>query len=331
MAQGGALMSSSTLCSCLAPQIETFVDLRRLSGTDYHSQTQLLGYFDRFLVEQNIHQPRITREICEGYQQSLSGLAPRSQSNRFCVVRQLCEYLARTDPFSYIPEPLRTPSARRAHRPYIFTHEQVGALLTAAAALPPAGSLRPHTYRTLMGLLYSTGIRIGEAFALNIEHFFPDEGRLYICEGKFRKSRWIVLSASTTQAINQYLDRRMGGKQNATDSPLLLNERHQRLHHPTVRQTFMHLLLECGIIWTRRTGPRIHDLRHTFAVHRLLAWYRNGEDVNARLPTLATYMGHVDISSTQVYLQPTVELMGEVNRRFHNHYLNHLASKGTLS
>ena len=177
----------------------------------------------------------------------------------------------------------------------------------------------------------TSGIRIGEAFALNIEHFLPDERRLYICEGKFRKSRWIVLSASTVRALEHYFDRRMGKEPNTPDSPFLLNERRQRLCHPTVRQAFMHLLPECAITWTRRTGPRIHDLRHSFAVHRLLAWYRDGADVNARLPALATYMGHVDISSTQVYLQPTAELLGEVGRRFHDHYLNHLALKGVSS
>jgi site-specific recombinase XerD len=290
-----------------------------------------LGYFDRFLVEQNVHQPHLSREICDRYQNSLSELAPRTQGNRFCVVRQLCEYLARTDPLSYIPEPLRSPSSRQLRRPYIFTSEQVGALMAAASRLPPPESLRPHTYRTLLGLLYSTGIRIGEVFALNIEHFFSDEQRLYIAEGKFHKSRWIVLSASTTHALEKYLDRRMGKDPNALDSPLLLNERRQRLCHPTVRGGFMHLLQECGIPWTRRAGPRIHDFRHSFAVHRLLAWYRNGEDVNALLPALATYLGHVDISSTQVYLQPTAELLGEVDRRFHNHYLKHFTSKGNPS
>jgi len=324
-------MSAWTLCSCLAAQIETFINLRRLSGTNYHSQAQLLGYFDRYLVEENIHQPRITREICEGYQQSLSELAPRSQANRFCVVRQLCEYLARIDPHSYIPEPLRSPSSRRAHRPYIFTHEQVGALLAAASGLRPLNSLRPRTYRTLLGLLYSTGIRIGEAFALNLGDFFHHQQRLYVAEGKFRKSRWIVLSASTTQAIDQYLDRRMNTEPNAPDSPLLLNERLQRLCHPTVDATFRRLLGHAGIIHENHRGPRIHDLRHSFAVHRLLGWYRDGEDVNARLPALATYMGHVNISSTQIYLQPTAELFGEVHRRFHDHYLNHLAAKGAPS
>ena len=84
-------MSAWTLCSCLAPQIEAFINLRRLSGTDYHSQAQLLGYFDRFLVEQGIQQPRVTREICDRYQNSLSALAPRTQGNRFGVVHCLCE------------------------------------------------------------------------------------------------------------------------------------------------------------------------------------------------------------------------------------------------
>jgi site-specific recombinase XerD len=324
-------MSAWTLSSCLAPQIEAFINLRRLSGTDYHDQAQLLGYFDRFLVEQSIQQPRLTREICDGYQNSLSALAPRTQRNRFGVVRQLCEYLTRTDPLSYVPEPLPPSSSRQPHRPYIFTHGQIGSLLTAASRLPPPGSLRPHTVGTLLGLLYTTGIRIGEACALNIEHFLPAERKLYIAEGKFRKSRWIVLSASTTRALRQYQDRRMSKRINAPDSPLLLNQRGHRLSYSPVHRAFRQLLHECDIPWTRRDGPRIHHIRHTFAVHRLLAWYQDGEDVNARLPALATYMGHVDISSTQVYLQATAELLGEVDRRFHDHYLNHVASKGNPS
>jgi len=103
------------------------------------------------------------------------------------------------------------------------------------------------------------------------------------------------------------------------------------LRRPAVRDAFMHLLRKCGIPWIRHAGPRIHDIRHTFAVHRLLAWYRDGEDINARLPALATYMGHVKISSTQIYLQATAELLDEVDRRFHDHYLKHFTSKGSPS
>ena len=166
-------MSTWNLCSCLAAPIAAFIDLRRLSGTDYHSQAQLLGYFDRFLVEQNLEQARITQDICDRYRQHIAHLNPRSQGNRFCVVRQLCQYLARTDPLTYAPEPLRAPSSRQAHRPFIFTQKQISSLLAAVETLPPSGSLCPDTFRTLLGLLYSTGIRIGEALALNIEHFFP--------------------------------------------------------------------------------------------------------------------------------------------------------------
>jgi integrase/recombinase XerD len=92
--------------------------------------------------------------------------------------------------------------------------------------------------------------------------------------------------------------------------------------------TFRGLLQKCGIAHHKRTGPRIHDLRHTFAVHRLLAWYRHGQDVNARLPALATYMGHVDISSTRIYLQPTAELLQQVNRRLRDHYLKNIRTEG---
>ncbi len=324
-------MKRCVLNSYLATQIAAFIDLRQLSGTDYHSQAKLLSLFDRFLVEQKVQQPRITREICDRYEQSLKRLCPRSQSNRLCVVRQLCKYLARKDLSCYIPEPLRRTASQKDHHPCIFSHEQVGALLAASLTLPPRGSLRPHTYETLLGLLYSTGIRIGEAIGLNIEHFFPADQRLYIAEGKFRKSRWIVLSTSTSCALEKYLDRRISKEPNAPDAPLLLNERCRRLSYPAVRSTYCGLLRECGMLRDSSKGPRIHDLRHSFAVHRLLAWYRDGVDVNARLPALATYMGHVSISSTQVYLQPTTELLGEVDRRFRDHFLNHLTSKGVSS
>jgi integrase len=103
------------------------------------------------------------------------------------------------------------------------------------------------------------------------------------------------------------------------------------LRYCTVYNTFRQLLEECGIIHHKHTGPRIHDLRHTFAVHRLLAWYRDEQDVNARLPALATYMGHVSVSSTQVYLRPTAELLEQVSNRFHNHYLHNVKPNGGRS
>ncbi len=200
--------------------------------------------------------------------------------------------------------------------------------MVAAASLPPPGSLRGPTYQTLLGLLYSTGLRIGEAMALNLADFHRDDIRLYIAQGKFHKARWVPLSTSTAGTLSRYVDLRRQTRPCSPDSPLFLNQRGRRLHHCTVDQCFHDLLKQCGIAQTSRTGPRLHDLRHTFAVHRLLAWYRDGKDINARLAWLATYMGHVNIRSTQVYLHPTAELLEQVNRRFHQHYLQHFAAQG---
>jgi len=321
-------MSPLKLQSPLAGQIQHFINLRRLSGTDYKSQAQLLGYFDRFLIEQLVREPRITQETTERYLASLSHLSPRSRSNRFCVLRQLCEYLTRSDPIGYVPEPLRVVHSHGAHQPYIYSSSELKALLKAASQLPPAHSLRPHTYRSLLGMLYSTGIRIGEALALNLEHFHSAQQRLYIAEGKFRKARWVPVSASTCQALERYVRTRVEIRPRSPDSPLLINQRSRRLHQSTVNQSFRNLLRQCGIRHSTHAGPRIHDLRHSFAVHRLLAWYRDGGDVNARLPWLATYMGHVDIHSTHVYLQPTAELAEQVNRRFHDYYLDQVKNNG---
>jgi len=321
-------MSPWKLHSCLAARIQNFIHLRRLSGTDYRSQVQLLGYFDRFLVTQQPSEPRITREITDRYQLSLFHLAPRTRINRFSVVRQLCEYLTRNDPGAYVPEPMKLIPSPGAHPPYIYSHSELQALLAAASKLPPPNSLRSHTYRTLLGILYSTGIRFGEALALNLEDFHSAEQRLYIAEVKFRKALWVPLSTSTCRALQQYLHQRLQMRPRSPDSPLLLNQRSRPLTPGTVHQTIQHLLSQCGIRHHKHTGPRIHDLRHTFAVHRLLAWYRDGQDLNARLPWLATYMGHVDFHSTQVYLRATPELIEQVDRRFHNHYLHRVKPQG---
>jgi len=312
----------------VAAKFQRFVELRRAGGSDYQAQARLLLYFDRFLVQRSAAEPRLTREITEAYQETLGRLHSRTRDNRLSVVRQFCEYLSRTDPRCYVPERRPWLRPQDARRPYIYSVNEVQKLLATAAQLPPPNSLRPPTYRTLMGLLYSTGIRIGEAFALNLEDFHCEEQNLYIAQGKFRKARWVSLSGTTCDALRQYLERRQPISPCEPSSPLFLNLRGRRLCHPTVLAAFQRLLSQCGIPHHRETGPRIHDLRHTFAVHRLLAWYRDGQDVNARLPWLATYLGHVDIQSTQVYLHATAELLEQVDQRFHRHYLQHVKSQG---
>ncbi len=325
------MMQTIELHSWLSEQIGRFIELRRLSGTDYSSQARLLAYFDRFLVAHYPSGPAVTRQIVDHYLQSLSHLRPRVRLNRSCVVRQLCRYIAQTEPRCHVPEPMRCVTAPKVFHPYIFSEQEIEALLSAASALPPPESLRPHTYRTLFGLLYTTGIRIGEAFALTLKDFHSELDLLYIAEGKFRKTRWVPLHPSTSRILNQYIEHRLRNGPRTPDSPLFINLRTHSLRHCSVYQTFRQLLEKCGIPHNKHTGPRIHDLRHTFAVHRLLAWYRDKQDVNARLPALATYMGHVSVCSTHIYLRPTAELLEQVNNRFHNHYLRNLKAKGGVS
>ena len=167
--------------------------------------------------------------------------------------------------------------------------------------------------------------------ALNLTDFHRDDALLYIDQGKFRKSRWVPLSLSTGVALSRYVERRRQTKPNTADAPLFLNQRGRRLQHCTVNHCWHDLLRECGITCQAHSGPRLHDLRHSFAVHRLLAWYRDGKDINSRLPWLATYMGHVDIRSTQVYLQATNELLEQVSDRFHRHYSQHVNNQGVTS
>jgi site-specific recombinase XerD len=166
---------------------------------------------------------------------------------------------------------------------------------------------------------------------LALKDFHREQNLLYIAEGKFRKARWVPLHPSTSQVLEQYVHRRVQNGPRSPDSPLFINLQGRRLRHCVVHRTFGQLLQKCGLVHNQNAGPRIHDLRHAFAVHRLLAWYRDGQEVNARLPALATYMGHVSVSSTQVYLKPTAELLEQVNTRFHNHYLHNVNPHGGKS
>ena len=325
------MIQAIKLHSWLSKNIQRFIALRRLSGTDYNSQAKLLGYFDRFLVEQYPDGQFVTRPIIDHYLQSLSHLCPRGLFNRFCVVRQLCRYIAQTEPRCYVPESMRCITAPKVFHPYIFSEQEIVSLLSAVSALSPSESLRPHTYLTLFGLLYATGIRSGEAFSLKLKDFQGELDLLYIAEGKFKKARWVPLHPSSSRMLNRYIEHRLRNGLRTPDAPLFINLQARGLRHCTVYSVFRQLLEVCHITYNKHTGPRIHDLRHTFAVHRLLAWYKDKQDVNALLPALATYMGHVSVNSTQVYLHPTADLLEQVNNRFHKHFLRNIKGNGGKS
>ncbi len=313
-------MSTNGFRSSLAENMDRFVDIKCCGGINRKRLVDKLSFFDRFVADNEYRCRRIGSSLTTAYIEELARVGAGTRYNRFCVCRQFCEFLAQEDPDSYVPDSIpsgRNGAVRQAH---IYSGEEIAAVMREALALSPQRPLRGKTYCTLIGLLSATGMRIHEGIGLNLEDFHRDEGLLYVREGKFSKSRWVPLSPSARQALGRYTERRTLSPPRDPDSPLLLNLWGKRLNYRTVYGTFRQLLVQAGLHSGKGPGPRIHDFRHTFAVRCLLRWYRNGEDLNARLPWLATYMGHVEIANTMVYLHATAELLEEVSSRFEKHY-----------
>jgi integrase len=185
-------------------------------------------------------------------------------------------------------------------------------------------------YQMLFGLMYVTGIRISEALALNVGDIDLRQRRLLIRRGKFGKARWITFLASTASRLERYLDHRLRLFPATAEEPLFVSWKAERLSHGTASNNFWLAMHECGLTKQSRAGPTVHSLRHTFACHCLLKWYRAGLNVNARLPSLATYMGHVHVRYTARYIHATPELLDQVNQRFLKHYRNTIKTGDSL-
>jgi site-specific recombinase XerD len=322
-------MITITFHSWLSGHMRRFAEWRGAQGRDPEYQAKLLSYFDRFLVAEGLSGPTVTREIIDSYLEELSRFSINTQSNRFYVLRQLCIHIQQTDTACYVPEPRKFK--RPAYQPFIFEPSHMRDMLSAASRLPLPDTLHPHTYRTLFGLLYATGIRIGEARGLRLMDFDVERDLLYIAEGKFRKERWVPLHRTCSAAVASYVARRLRVLPNGPEDPLFVSLSGRSPRHSKIHRIYQRLLRECGLWELPQGPPRIHDIRHSFAVHRLLAWYHDGQDINARLPALATYMGHVNIKHTQAYLRPTKELLNQVHARFHQHFVNNVKPQGDAS
>lgn len=233
---------------------------------------------------------------------------------RLSVVRSFAAYLHTLDPtVPVVPCGLLPGRGRRAV-PYLYSDEDLAALLREAATLKTA--LRTATMRTLIGLLAVTGIRLGEALAADDSDFDADAGVLLVRHGKFGKQRLLPLHQSTVAALTAYRGLRDASFPTPISPALLVSQAGTRLLNFNVGLTFARLARRAGL--TPRSPscrPRPHDLRHTFAVRTLLGWYRDGGDIDARLPLLSTYLGHVSPKNTYWYLDASPELMAEAARR----------------
>ena len=309
-------MTAPTFRSSLAQAITNLVTFKRMEGFDYTNQAKSFGYFDAFLCAQGYCQTTLNRQIVDAYIAQTANLAPNGRYSRLSNVRVLSRYLHQLDPESYVLRelPVKRPSLPRW---YLYSPEEIAALLRRAKTLGPAGSLRPHSFHTLVGLLYVTGLRISEALALNLGDLDMSRGLLHVRYGKFGKERYVVLHPTAINAVEEYLVKRNAFEPSGDSSPLFLGSSGKRFEYGMTATTFRRMIRQCKIGLDAPQPPRLHDLRHSYACNCVLRWYQEGADVNSKLPILATAMGHVNVGNTQIYLHVSSRLLQHAAQRFH--------------
>ncbi|TIO73409.1 tyrosine-type recombinase/integrase [Mesorhizobium sp.] len=296
--------------SRLRTALERYVGMRQGLGFKYHGPARRLSDFVTFMEARGAE--TVTTALAMKWV-TLIGRQP-SWSIRLTDVRCFAQHLAHFDPMTEVPPQDAVPPARRA-KPYIYTDAEITALLAAALSLPPANALRRWTYHCLFGLIAVAGLRHSEALDLRRDDVDLDQGILTIRETKFGKSRLVPLHATTVAVLSDYAARRDAHRVAPRSPYFFVAEQGGRLLHQYVHRVFWQLSRQIGLRQRgQRNGPRIHDLRHRFAVQALTNWYRAGEDVERELPVLSTFLGHANVRDTYWYLSAAPELMTHAAR-----------------
>lgn len=290
--------------SRLRQSLAEYLRIRRALGFKLEREARWLSCFIDFLEHQD--SDHITTAFAVRWAMaSPSGSAPSAHA-RLRMVRGFAKYLAAHDPRTEMPPYEQLPAVSRTRpTPYIYTEKEIGALITAAGNLQ---HLKGATYATLLGLLTATGMRVGEAIALDRRDIDWRRNSLIVRQDKRQQSRDLILHPTTIAALGAYAAARDRALPCPPSPSFFVSLAGTRLNYKNVHFEFLRLARQAGLD-QRRPRPRLHDLRHTFAVATLQRWYREDVDVDARLPTLSTYLGHVAPESTYWYLTATPELL----------------------
>jgi integrase/recombinase XerD len=304
--------------SSLAPHLHQFVEEKRVLGYRYRSQAHWLVAFDRFLLEQGVTTPDLPKAVIGAWARKRPHESVSTQRNRIQIVRQLCLFLMRRGFSPYLPGSHLVPKGHSAFVPHIFTQKQMSLFLTAADQIRPS----PHSpgrevmLPLIFRLLYGCGLRVSEARHLQIRDVDLARDLLTVRDGKFRKDRLVPVAPSLAARLKGYLATHACGRR--PDDLLFPAPDGGPLAPQTIDGAFRQLLWACRISHGGRgRGPRLHDFRHTFAVHRLMHWYRDDVDLGVALPVLSTYLGHVSLCGTQRYLRLTAEMYPDLTRALH--------------
>jgi integrase len=305
--------------SALHKALSQYVTVRRALGTRLVEPARTLRQFVIFLERRG--SSHITTPLALQWAMTPQGVQPATWARRLSMVRRFAHWLSASDPQTEVPPARLLPARRRRRRPHIFSDEEIGRLMVEGVQRRSRTGLRGLTYTTLIGLLASTGLRPGEALALDRSDVDLERGILSIRETKFGKSRLVPIDPSTRRALRQYAERRDALGVHLRSPAFLLAESGRRLQGCTARRMFALLSCITGLrpaTESRRRvgrGPRLQDFRHTFATRRLLEWYRAGLDVERELPTLSTYLGHIEVGLTYWYIEAVPELLALATER----------------
>jgi integrase/recombinase XerD len=298
--------------SLLATALADYLSIRRRLGFKLHTHGRLLSSFVAFMDEQG--STTVTTELAMAWAKRPAGADPSWWGARLSVVRVFARYLRTIDPVTEVPPADVLPARSQRATPYLYSSSDIDALMAAARRLP--SEHRALTYATLIGLLAVTGMRVGEVIRLDLDDIDLSEGLLTIRKSKFGKSREVVLHSTTVEALRVYAARRQQLRPRPRTPSFFVSLVGTRLIYTNVHFTFQEFVDQAGIgPQSPRCRPRPHDLRHTFAVNTLLAWYRDGLDVASRMHLLSTYLGHLDPADTYWYLSATPELLGLAGER----------------
>ena len=292
--------------------IAEYLSVRRSLGYKLKWDGLLLAEFADFCERGGA--TTVTTDIALAWAKTPVGCSSSWWANRLTVVRVFARYLQAIDPSAEVPPVGLIRDRNRRATPFLYSDRDIASLMAAAHGL--SSPLVATTFKTLIGLLSVTGLRVGEAIRLNRADVCWEQELLRINRSKFNKTREVPLHASCVERLRAYAGRRDLECAKPNSASFFVSELGHRLHYPRVQQTFATLVSQVGLVpRSDRCRPRLHDLRHTFAVRTLLGWYQAGVAVEPKLQLLSTYLGHSSPQATYWYLSATPQLFALVGKR----------------
>lgn len=296
----------------LQDHLRQYVAARRTLGTQLREPAKTLSGFIRFLSRNK--SKFITIPLALEWSQQSKNVQPATWARKLSMVRQFAHWLSVIEPRHQVPPPRLLNVRHRRNKPHIYSDQEIARLMAEAAALKSPQGMKGLTLGTLIGLLAATGLRPGEAGALENQDVDFEAGVLVIRESKFGKSRLVPVDKSVVRALGKYARERNRTFPLPCCSAFFVSDHGTPLNLGAVRRWFCKVSRSCGLRKGPEgkrygRGPRLQDMRHTFATKRLMEWYRTGSNVALQMPKLTTYLGHSSVACTYWYIEAVPELL----------------------